>query len=38
LDGAPPNPDRGNEKEDPRRDERNAVVMRLNPVRDLGHD
>ena len=37
LDGAPPNPNRRNEKEDACRDERDSVVMRLNPVDQLRH-
>src|SRR6266540_6351823 len=35
LDGAPPNADGGNEKEDRRRDEHDAIVMRLNPIQSL---
>src|SRR4029077_19028540 len=37
LDGAPPNGDGGNEKEDRRCDERHTIVMRLNPVDCFGH-
>src|SRR5262249_10473164 len=37
LDNVPPNGDGRNEKQDRCRDERDAIVMRLNPVQNLCH-
>jgi hypothetical protein len=38
LDGVPPNEDRGKKKEGRSRDERDPIVMCLNPVHGHRHD